>query len=319
MSPSATATPTSAPAAPASGSGDPFEGARLPGNEETASGPTPTPQPPAPAAATPPAELPPSEPAPAPTEPEPAQPATAAPPKVWAEKFKTPEELEIAYKHSSTEGRRLAAAIKDQQQANETATAALKAELTELKMSAEAGPEIAEPTEQELEAMGPVKAMRLMQKISERKALTKSLKEKKEARESEAKRYDTDLRAHINQSIAQMKGNSKDFPKYIELQEEMGAIMDMEEQGPQNGPLIMYLAAYGRDALRQAAEATKKSSESTEQAKAKAKAAAVVAGAPGGSGSAPGDPGGGAAPDPDSDEAHNQRLIAAANRRNLTL
>jgi hypothetical protein len=238
---------------------------------------------------------------------------------MWAGRFKTPEDLEVAYDQSSKEGRRLSAALKDQQRANEEAIAAMRNEISELKLAAELGPEIPEPTEQEMEAMGPVKAMRAMEKSRERKAKAQQLADAKAKREADAKRYSSDLRAHINKSIEEMKGDTKNFPDYAALQDGMNAIMDLEDQGPQNGPLIVYLAAYGRRALAQAAEASEKSSQSAAQAKAKAQAAAAAAAAPGGSGGSPASPGTKPAIDPDSDEAHNRRLVEAAGRRHVAL
>lgn len=242
-------------------------------------------------------------------------------PKLWAGSYKTPEELEIAYKHSSGEGKRLSVALKTQVVEHEKTVAQLRDQIEELKIAAEAGPEIAELTEEQLEAMGPVKAMRFLQKMSDRKSALANLKARREAREQQSKKDEASLVSHIKQTASGMEKDAANYPDYLDLQGNMEAIMDAEPgiTGLPNTPYLLYFAAYGQRALKRDSEAKSRTEKSKEAAKLKAKAAAVGAGAAGAAGGAKGLVESHGNVDPDSDEAYNERLVKAGNKRSGSL
>lgn len=322
----AAATATKAALAETSSGGtDAFSSVHLPGNEDptgavAVAAPAVT-EPAEPAAIeavaqTPEAETPGAEPPETPA----AKPAEPAASKLWAERFKTPEELEVAYSHSSKEGKRLATTVKEQEAAHDKTVGELRDKIAELEILAEAGPEIKEPTDEELEALGPVKATRLLQRLSDRKTLLHSLKGRKEQRERDAKSEVGALKGHIDGQIDAMLADAQRFPDYGVLQPDMTMIMDAEPgvTGHPNSPQIVYLAAYGRRALKRDGEARTKTKESEDAAKAKAKAAAVGAGAAGATGGGAKEPAKPSDQDLDSDEAFNASFNKHAASRNLT-
>ena len=246
--------------------------------------------------------------------------AAAKPAKVWADQFKTPEDLEIAYRHSSVEGKRLAKMVKEQEAAHASALSAAQDRIAELEIQAELGPEIKEPTEDELEKMGPVKSMLHLQKISERKALAASLKGRTEQRKAEAKKAEAQLKAHHDMAWDEMERDAEHFPDFNDLKPVMKSILDLEPgvAGFPNSPLIAFLAAYGRRALGKRGELAKKEAGSKAAAKAKAGAGAAAAGAAG-SGASKEPISTKKAPAADSDEAVNNGLEAAYNRRHANI
>lgn len=316
------------------GGSDPFESARLPGNEDTPATPPAETKPTpgvegegdqagnageATAEAKTPEELEAEAQAKADT-----NAAAAAAPKLLAGQYKTPQELEaahiqqtIAYKHSSNEGKRLALVVKDQAAASEKVVGELRDKIAELEILAEAGPEIAEPTDEQLEAMGPVKATRLLQKISDRKANLARLKSNKDARDKESKNYEAQLREHIKSTSRKMELDPVNFPDYVALMPEINEILDMEPgiTGWPESPRIAYLAAFGRRALKLSIEARKKTKESTDAAALQSRAGAAGAGAAGASGGAK-DPAGKKPLDDNGDKAYNDNIVKKYRERN---
>lgn len=246
----------------------------------------------------------------------------AKPAKLWAEQYKTPEELEIAHKHSSAEGKRLATRVKEIEASSAKQVSDLQAQLAELQMQVEIGPEIKEPTDEELEAMGPIKAARMIQKLGERKATAAKLKEKQEARAAEQKRWESDTKASIDNAISKMLKDGENFPDYRELTPAILEIADAVPwaTGNPDSAQLLYFAAFGRRALSKLGEAKAKTKESEATAKATA-AAAATATATAGSGAGTKDPvaSGKQAPKPGSDEAVNQGMQAAWARKNPSL
>ena len=237
-------------------------------------------------------------------------------PKLWAERYKTPEDLEIAYKHSSEEGKRLSVKIKEQAQTYEKQVGELSDKVAELTILAEVGPEMKEPTDEELEAMGPVKATRLLQKISDRKNALGQLKAKAEARKKEEASEQAALSNHIKQVAKEMATRTDQFPDFETLKPAMDSLIDMEPglTGLPYTPQILYLAAQGQRYLKNLGEVKGKTKASEDAAKAKAKAAITGAGAAGANG------GGGKKPDSakkvgSEDDEYNDKFIAAANKR----
>ena len=241
--------------------------------------------------------------------------------KLWADQYKSPEELEIAYKHSSTEGKRLAGRVKEIEAGAQAKANELTARIAELEMQVQIGPEIKEPTDEELEAMGPVKAARALQKVTERKALAEKLKDKQLARENEAKKWDADVRAHIDESITRMQKDSENFPEYREL---APAILEIADNVPwatgnPNSAQLLYYAAFGRRALANVKSANSKTKESADKAKLKAAASATATAAAGAGGGTKDPVAAKKTPKPDSDEAVNARMQAAYERKHPKL
>ncbi len=248
------------------------------------------------------------------------EPAAAV--KLWAEQYKSPEELEIAYKHSSAEGKRLAGRVKEIEAGAATKVSELSTRIAELEMQVQLGPEIPEYTDEQLEAMGPVKATRALQKQTERKQLAAKLKEQAGARELKQKNWEAEVKEGIDGSITAMLKDSEAFPDYRELSPE---ILDLADRVPwatgnPNSAQLLYYAAFGRRALSKVKEAKGKTKESAEKAKLTAKAAATVTAAPGA--------GGGTvdsaavpkkAPKPGSDEAVNANMQAVYARKHPKL
>ena len=235
---------------------------------------------------------------------------------------KSPEELEIAYKHSSTEGKRLAGRVKEIEAGAATKTAELAARIAELELQVQIGPDMPEPTDEALEAMGPIKAARAIQKFGERKMLAAKLKETKDAREAKQKEWEGQVKAHIDESITKMQQDAESFPDYRELAPDILDIADRVPwaTGNPHSAQLLYYAAFGRRALSKVKEAAGKTKESEDKAKLTAAAAAVATAAPGAGGGTK-DPAAAVKtkPKPGSDDAVNAGMQAAYNRRHPSL
>ena len=249
-----------------------------------------------------------------------AAPVTQA--KLWAEQYKSPEELEIAYKHSSAEGKRLAGRVKEIETAAQTQAQALQTRIAELEMQVELGPETPELTDEALEALGPIKAARAIQKAGERKMIAAKLKEAKAKREQEQKDYDSQVKAHIDDSITKMQRDAERFPDYGTLAPDIIELADIVPwaTGNPNSAQLLYYAAFGRRALSTRKDADKQTKDSADKAKLKA-AAAATATAAAGAGGGTKDPvtAGKNKPKPGSDEEVNARMQAAYERRHPKL
>ena len=255
---------------------------------------------------------------------DPAKPAV--PEKLYAGQYKTPEELEIAFGHSSREGKRLAAYTKELEAASAKTQGELSARIAELEILAEVGPEMKEPTDEELEAMGPVKAMRLTQKMSDRKTRLAQLKAQREQSEktskAEAQAKETRI-VNLAKNMRSMKdeaGNSR-YPDFDEVAPIIDELIDFEPGafGHEKSPIIGYYAAYGFRALQKDRAAKTKTKESEEAAKAKARAAAAGAGAAGATGTGKDPAVTKTGPEPDSDAEANDRLTKAYARKHVSL
>ncbi len=249
-----------------------------------------------------------------------ADPAKEA--RLWAEQYKSPEELEVAYKHSSAEGKRLAGRVKEIEAGAQAKATELAARIAELELQVELGPEMKEPTDEELEAMGPIKAARTIQKYGERKMLAAKLKEQKESREAKNKEWEGQVKTHIDESITKMQQDKDAYPDYRELAPD---IMDLADRVPwatgnPNSAQLLYYAAFGRRALSKVKEAAGKTKESADKAKLTA-AAAATATAAAGAGGGTKDPvaAGKSKPKPGSDDAVNEGMMAAYARKHPSL
>lgn len=309
------------------GASDPFESARLPGNEDEAgavASDTGVVEAENPVEAEPVVEEAETVEPKAETVEGKVEPKTEA--KVWAGQFKTPEDLEVAYGHSSAEGKRLSGVLKEQKVASEKSVRELQDKITDLEIMAQVGPEIKEPTEEELEAMGSAKAFKTLQSIAERKGVLAHLKTKAENQKREAAAAKEKLESFISGMEADMptaKGDGGEllFPDFDALKPEMDYLKEYEPgmAGHKNSPIIAFLAAYGRRALRLANAGKAKTKESAAAAKTKVLAAAVGAGAAGAGGSGHDPVKTKTAPTPGSDDEMNDNLVKAGQRRHVNL
>lgn len=217
-----------------------------------------------------------------------AEPEAAKPEKLYAGKYKTPEDLEVAYQHSSAEGKRLYSKVKEMESGFAKRESELLDKISELEIRAEVGPEPKDLTEEDLEKMGPAKAALALQKQTERKAALRELKAKAEARAKAQKDEEAKVKAAIDEQLDAMESDDKSYPDFGTLKPRIGRLMEANPHmtGHPNAPLNFYLMAYGLQALALRGKAAKQSAESEAKAKAKAKAAAVGAGAAGAGGTA---------------------------------
>ena len=255
------------------------------------------------------------------TDPNAAKADPEKPVKLWAERYKSPEELEIAYKHSSAEGKRLAGRVKEIEAGAATKVTELSTRIAELEMQVQLGPEIPELTDEQLEAMGPVKAARALQKQTERKVLAAKLKETKEAREKAQKKWEEDVDAHNDQWISKMKGDPENYPDYEALLPDMSKLADLAPWavGNPNSAELLYYASFGRRALANVKGAKAKTKESADKAKLKAQAAGDVTAAPGAGGGTKDPAAAKKTPKPGSDEDVNLGMQKAWARKNPQL
>lgn len=312
------ASPAAAPAAPAAAPAAPAEDQGLFGSlaiEDPGAQPAPAMDPPMdqaeaaqPAAEPPPQEEPTPEPKPEEKPPEAAKPAT-----LLAGRFKSPQELEIAYGESSKEGLRLHSLLKE----TDSQLADLKSQVATLKAQAEVPPPEPELTKDQLELMTPEeraaygtrRELAKHQAVQAKKAAEDRLKQ--EAAGDQA-RHDK-----IIKTCEAMEKDSKKWPDFKALQPLMEELLAAapELRGREYTPQMAYWAAFGYRALQAQTAASNAGQQAEEDARQKAAAAAAVAAA--GSGGAAGAGGSPATPKGPAgdDEAFNDALIKAGQRR----
>lgn len=259
------------------------------------------------------------EPAPEPEKPAGETPAAAtAPepkllavfPEIGSRGFKSVEDLEIAYKRSSQEGQRLA----KEYNARESELESAQNKVRDLEAQIAAGPEITELSKEELEAMGPIEAARHFAKLAEQRILKKQSEERKASEAKQAKAAQENLVSEIKARAESMRQDKQRFPDFDELQPVMDEFIDYEPNitGHKGSPMILYYAAKGYKAVQTDAASRKAAAEAAAKAKAKADADSAAAGANGSPGAEQKPAGTVKELDPNSDEAHNQRLIRGA-------
>jgi len=256
-----------------------------------------------------------------------------ATPKKWAGEYESPEKLEEAhtqlqtrYGYSSAEGKRLATELKNQSTATEKLVNDMRAEITELKDTVAAGPNEKELSDEELEAMGNVKATRYLQRQQERKNLLANAKMSRETRKANEDKERAETETYVRDlslGMPEMKDEKSGellFPDYVDLIDDVMSIADYAPgiKGHKQTPVVAYWAAYGRRALKRDAQARERSRASQVAAIAKTKAAAVGAGTAGEAGGGAKQPGtaGKGTVDPNSDEAYNDRLVDGFKKSN---
>lgn len=249
--------------------------------------------------------------------------APASEPKLIFGRFKTEAEAEAAYAASGREGRRLAQLTKDlEAQAKQVAVDRDKfaSELENLKMQAELGPEVAEPTPEEMETWSAAKVAKHYADKTKRDITKKQLEDRKISAEKESKAATEDRYNKITGLAKRMAADQENFPHYAEMSPVYDELMDLEGGliGLPNAPLILYLAAKGHTALQMERASAKKTKESSTTAAAVAAANLPGAGAPGAAPSlaAPGTGPANNQPDPNSDEAHMARILTAGRKLN---
>jgi len=255
-------------------------------------------------------------------EPEGPKPPVVAPPRMWADQYDTPEKLEaahrqqgIAYQNSSVEGRRLNGLLKDAQgqaTSDKTRIAELEAELA-------AGPPLKDLSKEELEALSPAEqvqhALALQRQQDKMEEGKKDAKQRVETEERAAEELET----HITASARRMAKDTKTFPGFsdpqtVRVMDEILEIMPAM-RGDKHTAQMAYFASIGWQRVQEMRAGKDASDESARLAaeQAAADAARVGAGKTGPAQISP--PAGGSGVDPDSDEAHNNALIAAGKRK----
>lgn len=337
VAPSAPSTPAPA-AAPAAGGGSTAPAwaggdvgsflSSVTGNAP-ATAPAPATQPVASAA--PPAEAPPPPAAPveaAPVSPEapatdakPADPAnpdpTASAPVIpkpeplLAGRFKTADELVQAYTASGQEGRRIRGEL-DQAQGQ---LKKLNAEMETLRLEKEMGPEVAEPTPEELAAWDTARVAKFYANKTERKFLKERLERESKARAEDSKRESDARQGKILSTMGFMERAPEKFPRLVELVPTMHEILGMAPAlvGQEGAPYVTYLAAYGHEALQRDLASKDATVKAAATAKLKAAAGVPAAGGTGGNGAPAPEPPkpASAGPEKGSDAEHVANLLAA--------
>jgi len=248
----------------------------------------------------------------------PAAPVPAAPtPKLYAGRFKTPEELEVAYGHSSAEGKRLHGLVTEADKERES----LRLENETLKAQLAAPPAPPELTKEQLEQLSPAEqAQYATQKVLREKEAA----DRKKATEADVKRKAAERAATeegIHTTAKAMAADPAKFPDYGALTPLMDELLDAvpELRGHPQVPFVTYYAAYGFKALQAARAGAEATAKAAAEAKAKAEADAARAGA-GAGGGGTGGSGAGARPGvpgtlDEETRLHNEALLRAAPKR----
>ncbi len=248
--------------------------------------------------------------------PAPGTPAVPAPPKLWAGQFGKPEDLEVAYTHSSKEGRRLRGLLTEAEEhlANQ------KARMAELQGELE-GKNIPfkELSNEELNSLNPAAQVTYaLDKRAHDEAVVKAksdAKAKFEATTRQAKETE-DI---VTNTCKRMLKDESNFPHYGELIPVMDEILDTVPglRGHKFTPQVAYFAALGYMEAQKMRAGQQASAESAAEAARKAAADAARVGAVSSGAPGTGLPAGmgSASPEPDSDAAHNAALIRAGRRR----
>lgn len=235
------------------------------------------------------------------------KPKADEPGRMYADRFKTVEHLEVAYKQSSQQGRRLAKEVETRGVELEKAQSKIK----ELEAQVALGPETKEPTDDELKAMDPIAAAKALNRYSDQKRTREALAEKRSAEERQAKQSSEALYNEVVGRARSMAQDKEKYPDYGELEGIMSEFLDYEPSiaGHRGTPLVLYFAAKGLKSAQADVAARKASKASTDTAKVKAAADAAAAGGTGPAGSEKTPAGTERKLDPNSDEAHNMALL----------
>lgn len=228
-------------------------------------------------------------------------------PRVYAQRFKTPEELETAYFASSKEGRRLNSVLREVMAERNQLKADLEA--AKLQASAPAFKELSKEELQEMARDNPLAAQEYLIEKRMREYKLENQKTEQAKLSQEREREKANLESHIIRRSDQMSADSDNFPEYIALIPVMDEIMDKvpDVVGHSWTPEVLYFMAYGIKSL-QALKQSKKLSDAERQRAARIASASSQA--IGGSGT--GSTGNDHLPNDDSDESFNKRLLAKA-------
>ena len=211
-----------------------------------------------------------------------------------------------AHEQSSGEGLRLSRELKQMTALNTTR----EAKLAELQAKVDETPPFKILSKEELDQLGTAEQVdySIKKHAWERDKVTN--KEKAEALQADAqKAQEADL-SFIYDRSSHMANNPKDWPDYNTLVPTMETILDRAPfmGGNRASPEILYFCARGLQAHREAKAQTTLKAQADADAAATAAAQAAAAGT-----GAPVAPAGPAATppnlDPDSDEAHNARIL----------
>lgn len=236
-----------------------------------------------------------------------------------AGRFKTPEDLEVAYIESSKEGRRLNAELVQAKQR----LAGLEQKLESYELEKELG-SFKELTKEELlELMNSEDAedrLAAQEYIADKKLYGQkkaSLEKMRKDHEANSKRHAEELRKAIDARFDELKGNPKEYPNFastIPLMHEMADAVEDRLGGMVNGIEAYYLMALGytyREALKKGEQ---KTSEEVEKAKKEAEMKARISGSGGHEGTNKIPTG----KEDDNDEAYGEAMRKAYESRNFT-
>lgn len=206
-------------------------------------------------------------------------------PKLFAGRFKSPEELEEAYYESGREGRRLYELTKSLGKERgdfETKVRDFEAQLTALR-SQSAFKELSDAELQKLREENPASYIDYLRDKDKRDGAIRTEKEKAEAarKESEDKKRQTE--EAISRGHREMLTDPKRYPGYRELQPAIDQVLDIapELAGHDWTPKILYYVAKGLQSLRAERQALSQTDEERRKAEAEASARAGTTGTPG--------------------------------------
>lgn len=234
--------------------------------------------------------------------------------KIYAGRFKSPEELEIGYRESSSEGLRL---YQENRLANQQVQE-LKSKLAEMEESAKLGSvlpafrELTPEQESKLWESDPKKAAEYVadKKFHERD--TAAAKEKMKADRESAGRRKAETEQFILNRGKELSSNPEKYPHFEELTPEMDAIarkLGPDVQGKPWAVDTLYLATLGRMYLQTLRAGKTATAGSRESAKIGAESVATASASAGASPTEiPGKV------DPNSDKSVMDRIIKAGNQ-----
>ncbi len=237
----------------------------------------------------------------------------ATPEKIYAGRFKNADELEIAYRESSSEGLRLYQESRLlSQQISE-----LKSKLSEAEERSKLGmvmpfKELSKEQFEKLSSEDPVKAAEYIfdKKMHDRDFAAAQEQTKSQRESSERSRAKTEQ--FILERGKQLSSDPEKYPDYMALIPDMEAMSKRipDFQGKAWAPDFLYLAALGRKELQSRIAGKKATQEAANKTKSGASAVATATSSPGAS---PTEVKG--SEDPNSDASVMKAIIAAGNRQ----
>ena len=202
----------------------------------------------------------------------------ATPPKLWAGRYKTPEEMESGLYESGREGRRLSDLTKTlSKERGEFETKFKDAELRIKHLSAQgAAKELSAEELTKLREENPGAYTDYILDKQKRESAIQAEKDKVEQDRVKTEGENTRIDDMIQTQHLQMKSDAAKYPGYMELTPVMDSLLDIapELAGHDWTPKILYFASKGLQALR----GERKAAALTQEEKDKAASEAAVRG-----------------------------------------